>query len=1559
MSRRLTKEELDEQFEQFLKESISDDSVDLGSAKCPSVLDSLGKAVQKPVKTLNASQPWWREDSEDSVGKDVERRAKFTKAGKALAGAETLGSNLVVGEQKEENRVRQSPPYAFSLSTYICNLCMAALTRPTPRPRSKALERFSQLEKFHRDKLEVSHDALEGPILEKQHFHEALGQKSSALEDSNFTLVETSNSSSHSDEDGLSASGKIFLKSLEKSLPIQEEDEEIAKSRYHEEQQKEDEEEKQGTESVIFSRDSLEPEESVMASGPGLNLTGFGLHTLDEEEEKARFFANLERGASSTIDYSRLNRELDSTGSTQGTTLRRAEQIMTELEEKTGTPELRNSSASLNYSEDFEDEIHGKEEGKEERSGPAMLEKVSLHDSLDSTGGAEQLGLGHESMEDTAKKDEWAQSRNIEASGTAQSHSQTGNSEMEAVQEAYRQIRLSMSDSVGYPHNTTLPGDAQNSSPPALNHTRGMLKTTVSTGSDLPTAEELMQPIRPEFDFSQRFAFKSNSRGEVQASQMLLDELSEDRSSSAPKTVSASQENDGMEDDRARKVTEEVECLMQYVDDTPHFSPAFSRDKEKQVSEQSSNLHGGGARLFLSRKKSNPPVVKSKRAMSAWLPGVNRTSSATKPLSSSLAKRSPVSQGSKKRTTSEAMQKGNILCSKTGKVGNTPGSLTGGKGGDTLTLLPAGKEDKTPGSLTSGKGDPNSQANPGLTVSKDLIASLQSFTTFLQQQTEGTGTHDPAGAWPAVNKTSLPENTPSSVTFPSNPKTRSRDAVPPEHEKSAGDKLLMDVEHQQLAHRDQELLHTLSNEVTVLKQENYVLKAKLHKLEEVMKKKRWSIGESLDPLTEEKLRVIEKEVTEQETIIQGYHQENEKLYKQVKALQAQAKVNEEAMFMENQALRAELAACRELVSRNNVQRVVGHVLEPGQKQGTSDLLTQVQALQKNETRLMEETRRLKQEKQALDVDLEVMKKERDLAKAQVIYSSGDKTFEMKMLEERHQEELLALNKKLQWYAENQELLDRDAARLRAATDEAQRLKEQVEKLKSELKNGQQQRKVKERAGDAKRILDLERQVKEMEEILRRRHPNSLPALILAAAAADPGTPDSARTVAFLERRVQRLEAELEGRDEEAKRSLRTMEQQYHRIKIQYEQQISQLEQQLAMKPQQTQAVSPQACESKAQVLEEELVLLQETQKNRENALQTEIGALKKQLQQATSKEDKPRKSPTRHERQVEEAQGVRIDRLSQELAAKSKMIQELTRVVERLQRERRSLFLVPRPQGPSRETRRPETARGTPALQGEEQGGMKSEVRPQTFPPTLDEKNYQPSAFSGSHISEVLQENEQLKARLEQVKLEAEHERVRLQAAVTHAEDELQRVQESVVEQLSSLKAKHQRELEDTLTRHALEHSSSKVAELTNQLATQEIMVRHLQDQVKELQGCKEALAVSQVREETLQKEMAKLLEELKEAKEAHTPTLKHFISLERKIKNMELRHMQRERELQQVVTQTRLVPEQQQKEAEGWRRLAQAKNRELEAFRLELDSILDVLRELQRHNAILPTQPP
>lgn len=65
MAHRFSKEELDQQFEEFLKESLSDDSLG-NSKKKSSILERLGQPRKKEKKKKD-SVPWWlsEEDSDD------------------------------------------------------------------------------------------------------------------------------------------------------------------------------------------------------------------------------------------------------------------------------------------------------------------------------------------------------------------------------------------------------------------------------------------------------------------------------------------------------------------------------------------------------------------------------------------------------------------------------------------------------------------------------------------------------------------------------------------------------------------------------------------------------------------------------------------------------------------------------------------------------------------------------------------------------------------------------------------------------------------------------------------------------------------------------------------------------------------------------------------------------------------------------------------------------------------------------------------------------------------------------------------------------------------------------------------------------------------------------------------------------------------------------------------------------------------------------------------------------------------------------------------------------
>ncbi|KAK5606306.1 hypothetical protein CRENBAI_023698 [Crenichthys baileyi] len=586
------------------------------------------------------------------------------------------------------------------------------------------------------------------------------------------------------------------------------------------------------------TRGSSEEEQSVLT--PAGNMTSMGPDTLEEEEEKAMFFAQLEARASSAIDYSKLNRELDLTHSTVATDLR--EEDVTAVEQsKAGAAEAVGGSpahASFpHYSEDFEDEDCIKEPLKENSKTSPILARVSLYDSLDDTGG-----------EHRAKDTAGSLDRGL-------LYAQSGGSEVEALQEAYRQIH-SVEDPDGH-HYFSLEDRWRTNrpvSPPSPpQRAQQSLQRASTNESELPTAEELMRPIRPENNHIRGFSLQPVSDAEL-------------------------------------------------------------HDEHKSQSLK---------RTF--------PIV-------------------------------------------------------------TPSEL----------------ELKQPVNTES-----------GLRVSSELVASVQSLVAVLQQQIDTSSHND------AVQEVRCSQD--------------SKYTQPPPQVKTIREGSEMEALRVQLAQKEKELQMMMDEveEVNSLRQQNYLLQSKLRSAEEASQKRR--LVEAAGPGTDKTFQQIDKEIKEQEMLIKGYQQENEKLCLQMKAQQAKSKANEEAMFNENQSLLNELVFTREQLRK---KRLVGNMCSMDHTKRISDLLAQISILQRNEAELSEENLRLKQEKQSLEVELQLMKKERDVGKAQVVSTSGDKTFELLVLEDQHREEVAALKKKLQWFAENQELLDRDAGRLKAATAEILQLKEQ-------------------------------------------------------------------------------------------------------------------------------------------------------------------------------------------------------------------------------------------------------------------------------------------------------------------------------------------------------------------------------------------------------------------------------------------------------------------------------------------------------------------------------------
>ncbi|XP_016062811.1 PREDICTED: centrosomal protein of 162 kDa isoform X2 [Miniopterus natalensis] len=1260
----------------------------------------------------------------------------------------------------------------------------------------------------------------------------------------------------------------------------------------------------------ILSIDSLETNEMVV-SELSHSVLGLGLDTLEEQEEKEQFFARLERGLTSSIDYSRLNKELDSNDSTQFKALH-SNQGNKELTEDKHENESNHEELPENYSDDFEDvenidapltikdeETNSKgnltsEEintPKQEEEKTGMLANVVLHDSLDSVA---EVNLDEQHRPTTVPK-VLPKVADNEMTGTGVSYRQS-NSDIEALHQAYCHIAHSLGDADEQRIENTAVENTKSSEKGHLQENEESSKNISTTESDLPTVEELMKPIR--IDSSgldlQPVSYKQqvDSKETEVVSPLPLkmkpsvyqepQDVNQFFGKNEENVVLQKIRNESIGNSCPRVNTSEEYIDKMYLDILrkklsvgPSVLPQDDKIK-KTFRSQLSSAEGAviGKEVPYKKARSAPPLPKRKPQSGVY--ASVRSSGYGKPTSPFR--------------TSSALERKASKDMRSKNVRSVP---------------------------------PSNQARK-----KEILSE----TKLIKPAALGKPAPKTESCLATSKKSEDPTETGSCVQF-QNDSSVYRDGnmdtelimfkrVQEAEEKWRGAQALIEQikatfseKERELENKMEELKRQQEKELFKLSQDNYILQAKLNSFGETNKKQKWlHFGEAADLVTEEKLKQIQKEIQEQETLLQGYQQENERLYNQVKDLQEQNKKNEERMFKENQSLFSELASLKEQMQRNRFLSQAVEDSQPTRNQNFTDLLIELRMAQKEKNSLLEDIKRLKQDKQALEVDLEKMRKERDQARDQVAYVTGEKLYEIKILEETHKQEISRLQKRLQWYAENQELLDKDAVRLKEANEEIERLKLEVEKLKAESGNPSIQQKIrlKDKAADAKKIQDLERQVKEMEGILKRRYPNSLPALILAASAA--GDTVDRNTAEFMEKRMKKLEAELEGRDEEAKRSLRTMEQQFQKMKIQYEQRLEEQEQLLAHKLKEA-SQNQHDNNSRVKALEKELNDIKEAHQVTVRNLEAEVDTLKHQnAELELKKNDKDDKDFRSIEFQVEQAHAkAKLVRLNEELAAKGREIQDLSKTVERLQKERR--VMLSNQNAKSREEMTAKRAKKDVLHPGK--GNANS------FPGTLDGKLYQPHTFTDSHISEVLQENCRLKNELERVILERNELKMKSEVAMNQFENSMKRVKEDTAAHITSLKASHQREIEKLLCQNAVENSASKVAELNRKIATQEI---------------------------------TKLLEELREAKENHTPEMKHFMGLEKKIKQMEMRHKQREQELQQIIQQTHQVVEtEQNKEIEKWKRLAQLKNRELDKFRTELDSILDVLRELHRQGVVVP----
>jgi hypothetical protein len=333
---------------------------------------------------------------------------------------------------------------------------------------------------------------------------------------------------------------------------------------------------------------------------------------------------------------------------------------------------------------------------------------------------------------------------------------------------------------------------------------------------------------------------------------------------------------------------------------------------------------------------------------------------------------------------------------------------------------------------------------------------------------------------------------------------------------------------------------------------------------------------------------MQAEMRSMEQLVEGLNKENARLAQDLKTAQARIKGAEHAMFLENRQLQQQNDELRERLAQ--VEQT------PFQLAGdkASEEIRRLKAALANARRNGDASR------QEISQRLEELRRERDELHFEVAQlrrklgqgagsatapasaggpgaaASGDAKRapaervaeaeeQLAKLRAEKDADIAALQRKLQWYVENQEIIDSYARKLEEQKASEQALRTRIGELEDELVHTHSGANAAgshasglvahRRAADLKRIKELEGEVEELRRALRTRHPDSVAELIRA-------TKEDSQQVRDLKQSVARLEKALSEKDDELLRKLRSLRQQHEQVKLGYEQRIADLTGQL-------------------------------------------------------------------------------------------------------------------------------------------------------------------------------------------------------------------------------------------------------------------------------------------------------------------------------------------------------------------------------------------------------------
>ncbi|XP_076293003.1 uncharacterized protein LOC143215099 isoform X2 [Lasioglossum baleicum] len=709
---------------------------------------------------------------------------------------------------------------------------------------------------------------------------------------------------------------------------------------------------------------------------------------------------------------------------------------------------------------------------------------------------------------------------------------------------------------------------------------------------------------------------------------------------------------------------------------------------------------------------------------------------------------------------------------------------------------------------------------------------------------------------------------------------------------------------------------SFEEELFALKKHNIILKAKVDELS--LSERRPEPQHKKDT----KIILLEKELEKQEKLIRGYETENKKLLQDAKGLQEEMKQlqkqkNTTLESTKTQQLVDRMKDLEEETLKLNLE--LSDLREKNADYGLkNEDLKEQNSLLNDELEMFKDQLRTKNDfitdkLQAMTTaELELKKQVEDLS-----VKLSSKTEQLRVVKyefDKVQQNVLPLEKELLELRVKEGILQE---KLHVSRSHVEREKQLTQKLKDQV------------ILDSKKITDLNRQVREMERILKRKNPDSVSALILTANSEQDKV--GSEKVKLLEDRIACLENEIKVKDDLAQQKLVEFQKKFSDVKEKYTTQIMDLEGKLLETTIRDRKVyNDMFTQTAAKCVENKSV---ETIRREERA-----GSFEKEER----KEQKPlvkvnlkSQNPKEDAHLLATIRGLKLELTNKDKSVSklTKEFQELQKTNRRLQREREKLLNDRRSiktidfekmnramVSSDSKLLNLRSTEGNDPNSNVYQNGHNHESNTQRLSASV-QKLYDPLQYTDNGdnnlVKRLTDENDILKEELSKMN------------------KDFMALKKKRLYDLNLLQEEHEREMATLLKDYSVKIGDSEVSQINTQVA----VISHLKQQIEKLRDYKEQVVVLKAEREHLENKVKTLNEKVKYLS---TPGTEQLQLLQDKITILQQRHESREMTLQGLVRDL-LRNRTQCKDCKN----EKGKNRQLCYFRQELDHILGMLQEI------------